>query len=56
MNLLYKVAPSTNPKSYAAAQTALKKDEEQFFETSEIDKILPEHLREGNIRNHKDDC
>jgi len=52
---IYKVAPSTNSKSYVAAQTALKKDEEQLFEASEIDKILPEHLREGNVRNHKDD-
>ena len=53
---IYKVAPSTNSKSYVAAQTALKKDEEQLFEASEIDKILPEHLREGNIRNYEDDC
>ncbi len=50
---IYRVAPSTNSKSYSAAQKALKKDEEQFFTTSEIDKMLPEHLREGNIQNQK---
>ena len=44
---IYKLAPSTNSKSYSAAQKALKENEEQFFEASEIDKMLPEHLREG---------
>ncbi len=48
---IYRVAPPTNSKSYSAAQKALKEDEEQFFKTSEIDKILPEHLRERNIQN-----
>ena len=43
---IYKAAPSTNPKSYSAAQKALKENEEQFFRTSEIDQMLPEHLRE----------
>lgn len=42
---IYKSAPVTDAKSYAAAQKALKEDEEQFFTSSEIDKILPEHLR-----------
>ncbi|MDD3364132.1 MAG: SLATT domain-containing protein [Syntrophomonas sp.] len=50
---IYRVAPSTNSKSYSAAQKALKEDEEQFFKASEIDKMLPEHLREGNIQNQQ---
>jgi len=50
---IYRVAPSTNFKSYSAAQKALKEDEEQFFKASEIDKMLPEHLREENIQNKK---
>lgn len=50
---IYRVAPSTNSKSYSAAQKALKEDEEQFFKASEIDKMLPEHLRERNIQNQK---
>lgn len=47
---IYSVAPSTTTKSYYAAQKALKEDEEQFFEASEIDKMLPEHLREGKYQ------
>lgn len=43
---IYAQAPSTNQKSYYAAQKALKNEEEQFFEYSEIDRMLPEHLRE----------
>ncbi|GAB6174534.1 SLATT domain-containing protein [Paradesulfitobacterium aromaticivorans] len=50
---IYRVAPSTNSKSYSAAQKILKEEEEQFFRASEIDKMLPEHLREGNIQNQK---
>lgn len=50
---IYRVAPSTNSKSYSAAQKALKEDEEQFFMASEIDKMLPKHLREGDIQNQK---
>lgn len=45
---IYKSAPKTNTKSYMAAQKALKKDEEQFFTTTEIDQMLPEHLRKGS--------
>lgn len=48
---IYRVTPSTNFKSYSSAQKALKEDEEQFFKASEIDKMLPEHLREENIQN-----
>lgn len=45
---IYRIAPSTNAKSYASAQKALKENEEQNFQPLEIDKMLPEHLREGN--------
>ena len=44
---IYQAAPSTNSKSYSAAQKALKENEEQFFRASEIDQMLPEHLRES---------
>ncbi|MEL1134978.1 SLATT domain-containing protein [Desulfitobacterium sp. THU1] len=50
---IYRVASSTNSRSYSAAQKALKEDEEQLFRASEIDKMLPEHLREANIQNQK---
>lgn len=42
---VYTNSPKTDAKSYAEAQKALKTEEEQFFTTEEIDKILPEHLR-----------
>lgn len=42
---VYRSAPLTNTKSYMAAQKALKEDEEQFLRASEIDRMLPEHLR-----------
>lgn len=48
---IYKSAPKTNTKSYMAAQKALKEAEEQFFRSSEIDQILPEHLRKGTPEN-----
>lgn len=48
---IYKSAPKTNAKSYMAAQKALKEDEEQFFRSSEIDQMLPEHLRKGTPEN-----
>nr|WP_274507091.1 SLATT domain-containing protein [Weissella koreensis] len=43
---VYRNSPKTNSKSYKQAQQALKYDEEQFFSVEEIDRILPEHLRE----------
>lgn len=43
---IYKKSLPTDAKSYAAAQNALKSEEEQYFEASEIDKMLPEHLRQ----------
>lgn len=45
---IYKVAPLTNSQSYKEAQKGLKNEEEQFFTSLEIDKMLPEHLREEN--------
>lgn len=42
---IYSKSPKTDSKSYKQAQTALKKEEEQFFTSEEIDKILPEQLR-----------
>lgn len=45
---IYKVALLTNSQSYKEAQKGLKNEEEQFFTSLEIDKMLPEHLREEN--------
>jgi len=42
---IYKKYPKTNSRSYRKAQKALKKEEEQFFTDSEIDNMLPRHLR-----------
>ncbi len=42
---LYKKSPKTDAKSYSEAQKALKYEEEQFFTKEELDKMLPEHLR-----------
>lgn len=50
---IYKSAPSTDSKSYAAAQKALKYNEEQFFRTSEIDLMLPKHLRLSNPQDEQ---
>lgn len=44
---IYKVAPKTDKKSYTEAQKALKSEEEQFFNSEEIDKLLPSHLRDN---------
>ena len=45
---VYKSAPKTDSKSYAAAQNALKNEEEQFFSEEELNKMLPQHLRSNN--------
>ena len=45
---VYTTARPTDHRSYLAAQKALKEDEEQFFDTEEIDQMLPEHLRESS--------
>lgn len=42
---IYKKYPKTDSKSYTEAQKALKHEEEQFFRDSEIDQMLPKHLR-----------
>lgn len=42
---IYKAAPRTNAKSYAAAQNALKNAEELFFSDEELNKMLPKQLR-----------
>ena len=46
---IYKKGPKTDKKSYALARKALKADDEQFFTSDELDKILPEHLRVNKI-------
>lgn len=42
---IYKNAPRTNASAYAAAQRALKADEELFFSDAELDRMLPRPLR-----------
>lgn len=42
---IYKSAPRTSKKAYAAAQLALKSEEELFFSDEELDKMLPKKLR-----------
>ena len=42
---IYKAAPRTNNKAYAAAQKALKEVEELFFTEDELNKMLPKQLR-----------
>ncbi len=42
---IYKAAPQTNAKAYAAAQKALKEAEELFFTDEELNKMLPKQLR-----------
>lgn len=44
---IYCAAPLTDGKSYAAAQAALKTNEEQFFTQEELNKMLPAHLRKN---------
>jgi len=42
---IYKNAPRTSSKAYAAAQKALKLNEELTFSSNEIDMLLPDKLR-----------
>lgn len=44
---IYKAAPRTDGKAYAAAQKALKADEELYFTDAELDRMLPKRLRVG---------
>lgn len=43
----YQAAPRTMPEAYAAAQAALKVNEELTFSDAEIDALLPVKLRKG---------
>jgi len=45
MGKINTTAPSTNSKAFAAAQKALKQDEEMTFSDKEIDNLLPGPLR-----------
>ena len=49
---IYRSAPKTNTKSYMEAKKTLKENEEQFFTSTEIDRMLPEHLRKGTPINN----
>ena len=42
---VYKNAPRTNGRAYAAAQRALKSNQELFFTDEELDRMLPAKLR-----------
>lgn len=42
---IYRTSLATDKKSYAETQKALKSEEEQFFTSEELDKMLPSHLR-----------
>lgn len=49
LSVIYKAAPQTDAKAYAAAQNALKFNEEFTFSDKEIDCFLPASLRsKGN--------
>lgn len=45
---IYTDAPDTTGQDYAAAQKALKVDEEMTFSVNEIDVMLPPRLRKHN--------
>lgn len=47
VNNVYCNAPLTSSKAYKLAQAALKNEQEQYFEPGEVDKLLPNHLRDG---------
>ena len=42
---IYKSELPTSAKAYKLAQRALKNEEEQFFSDSELNLLLPKHLR-----------
>lgn len=42
---IYKGAPRTDDRAYAAAQKALKESQDLFFTDAELDRMLPERLR-----------
>lgn len=45
LEVIFRGAPRTDSKAYAAAQRALKDQEELFFSESELDHLLPKALR-----------
>jgi len=45
LKFIYKFAPDTSPKAYAAAQKALKISEDMTFSNEEINRFLPDSLR-----------
>lgn len=47
LTVIYKGAPQTDGKAYAAAQAALKDNEELTFSDAEIDHFLPSSLRKA---------
>lgn len=46
---IYEGAPRTDARAYAAAQRALKSEEDLYFSDTELDKMLPQKLRRTNI-------
>ena len=46
---IYKGAPRTDAKAYAAAQRALKSEEDLYFSDAELDIMLPKKLRRTKI-------
>jgi hypothetical protein len=52
---IYRSAPRTSSAAYAAAQKALKSDDELYFEDDELDKLLPKKLRRaGRVQKGSD--
>jgi hypothetical protein len=49
---LYKNAPRTSSRAYAAAQQALKSDDELYFSDDELDRLLPKGLRGVQRHSH----
>ena len=45
LEVIFKAAPRTDGKAYAAAQNALKNAEELYFSDDELDHLLPRALR-----------
>ena len=50
LHVIYKSAPSTDSRAYATAKKALKGKEELTFSSSELDELLPRHLKQGKPR------
>jgi hypothetical protein len=46
---IYKGAPRTDTRAYAAAQRALKSEEDLYFSDAELDMMLPKRLRRTKI-------